>query len=136
MNTITKISLIIFLIIFAFVLLAINLVPMNGTLSAALINCGGKGQAPCTLNDLIGTNGIVQKIVDIILKQIVPALATIFLIIGGLMLLTSGGSPERVNLGKKIVFSAIIGLVLSLGAWAIIKFILTALGAKSKYIPS
>jgi len=118
-----------------FSILAISLVPLSWVMAATgLVTCGTKDK-PCTLDDLIGTSGIIQKIVDLILKQIVPALATVLLIIGGLILLTSAGSPERVSLGKRILFSAIIGLVLSLGAWAIIKFILQAIGAKQRYIP-
>ena len=120
-----------------FSILAISLVPLSWVMAAektGLVTCGTKDK-PCTLDDLIGTSGIIQKIVDLILKQIVPALATVLLIIGGLILLTSAGSPERVSLGKRILFSAIIGLVLSLGAWAIIKFILQAIGAKQQYIP-
>jgi len=62
------------------------------------------------------------------LFTIIPAIATIMLIIGGLVFLFSGGSPEVANLGKSILRTTIIGLVLAYGAWIIINTILTLIG--------
>ena len=93
---------------------------------AALVDCGNEGQPLCTFSSFIG---IIQKIINLIIFDIVPAASVLFLIIGGIILMISGGKPELKSLGKKTLVSTIIGMALAYGAWAIINFILTTLGA-------
>ena len=53
--------------------------------------------------------------------------AFIYVIIGGIMILTSGGSPERVTQGKRTITYAAIGILVALGAWVIINTFMNAL---------
>lgn len=99
------------------------LIPIGAT--AQIVKCD-----ICTLQDFIGLPG---SIIDWLLK-IVTALAIFFITVGGIILLISAGNPELKNLGKKTLFAAIVGLALSLGARAIINFILDTLGAKGGHI--
>ena len=43
-------------------------------------------------------------------------------------MMISAGNPNLMSLGKKIFYSAVIGLVLVYGSYVIIKFILDAVG--------
>jgi hypothetical protein len=45
-------------------------------------------------------------------------------------MLISAGNPNLLGSGKKVLYSGIIGLVLTLGSYAIINFILKAIGGK------
>ena len=86
-------------------------------------------------NPQTGEKGVIQNVMDFILNWIVVPLAVFFLVIGGIVLLTSAGKPEMQSLGKKIIFAAIIGMFLAFGAKAIINFVLKALGAIPGKVP-
>ena len=78
----------------------------------------------CGLNDIVN---IFINAADY-LFGVLGALALLFFIYGGLVWLTSGGSAGQIDKGKKILIGAVIGMALALGAWLIIKFLITALG--------
>ena len=90
------------------------------TVSGADCYCCGN----CGFNDIIG---IFINAADY-LFGILGALALLFFIYGGLVWLTSGGSAGQIDKGKKILLGAVIGMLLALGAWLIVKFLITALG--------
>lgn len=54
---------------------------------------------------------------------IVGALALLMFIYGGIMMVVSGGNPERVKKGTDILVTAVIGLIIVFGAYALIKFV-------------
>ncbi|MBU3934723.1 pilin [Patescibacteria group bacterium] len=118
-----KKTFIIFFLLF-FLLAPIYISAQDAT-PKGIVRCGGPDNL-CTLNDLLG----LPKIIGTWLLNIVTALAVFFIIVGGIVLLASGGNPERKNLGKKILLAAVIGVVLAFGARAIINFILSTLGYK------
>jgi len=55
------------------------------------------------------------------------AVAVIYLILGGYSYMTSMGNPEAATKGKSMILWSIAGLLLILGAWVIINFVLKAL---------
>ena len=110
----------IFLISFL-ILVFFSLVP--NLVTAALVTCGDNGA--CTWADF---EEMIGNIVHFILFTIVPVVAGLMFVIGGIVLLVSGGSPELKNLGKNIMLTTIIGTVIAYGAWVIIDFILKAIG--------
>jgi cytochrome c biogenesis protein CcdA len=73
----------------------------------------------CFPNDPVG---FVQKFYAIGLG-FVAGIALIALIIGGYLILTSQGIPERVNNGKAYIFYAIIGLLLAIFGFVFIEVI-------------
>jgi len=75
----------------------------------------------CTAEDL------QQLVVNVIrfLMEISLVIATLFILWGGFLLLTSGGSPERISSGKKAITAAIIGLVIVLVAFIAINTFIT-----------
>lgn len=51
-------------------------------------------------------------------------IAVIMIIIGGYWYVLSAGDPQKVEKAKKTIIYSVIGLVISLSAWAIIGFVL------------
>lgn len=100
--------------------------------------CTGKildkksGEKKCTWNDL---EDVINRIIGFILFMIVPPIAVLMLVIGGIIILVSAGDPNLKGLGKQIIKVTIIGLFIAYGSWVIIRFILMAIGTKSQYIP-
>jgi len=98
----------------------------TNNISSGLVPCDGTLSSPCGWKQVVGMlNGIYSFIVD---KIAVP-LAILALVVGGIILMASAGDPKAAGLGKTIIWSAIIGLLLALCSKLIINFILNAIGA-------
>ena len=64
-----------------------------------------------------------------VVYSLIGIVAVIFVIIGGFKYMTSQGEPGRVQQAKNTILYALIGLVITVSAFAITAFILHALGA-------
>ena len=92
-----------------------------------------------TLNDPLNNtfsqpNGI-QNLIGTIIKAVlgvVGSLALVMFIYGGLLWMTAAGNTERVEKGKKTIVWAVLGLVVIFTSYALVKFILLAIGVKDK----
>lgn len=80
--------------------------------------------------DLLGENGIFTQITTTAL-YIIGFISVIMLIWGGLRYIVSGGDSKKVTDAKNTILYAIIGLVIAIFAYAIIKFVLTSIGGPS-----
>ncbi len=113
-------------ILLSFIIISALLFPFSvsdGFLSGQIVPCGRAGQDPCTLCHVFElANNVVQ-----FLLQFALVVAPIFILFGGIMILISAGSPDKVSLGKKIITSAVIGVIIALGAWAILGTLFNAL---------
>jgi len=76
-------------------------------------------------SELIGDNGVFGHITNVILL-IVGIVSVIMLIYGGLRYIMSGGDSKKVTDAKNTILYAIIGLIISLLAYAIVNFVLTS----------
>lgn len=63
-----------------------------------------------------------------ILIYVAGIASVIVIIIGGIMFVVSGGSPDRTKTAKDAILYAIIGLIISLAAFAIVNFVLGGIG--------
>lgn len=91
-------------------------------LSGPIVPCGEEGN-PCTLCHIFElARNVIQFLLEFVL-----VIAPVFILIGGIMILASAGTPDRVALGKRIITSAVIGVVIALGAWAILGTLFNAL---------
>jgi hypothetical protein len=70
---------------------------------------------------------LFDTIYGFVLKM-VGVIATVMFVIGGFYILIAGGRPEMLGKGKKILFAAVIGLVIIFGAWVIINTVFSAIG--------
>ena len=71
---------------------------------------------------LYGLEGIVGNLLQIIIP-IVGAVLLIVLITGGIKYITAGGEKEQTAQANKTLTSAIVGLIIVLGAWLIIRLL-------------
>jgi predicted small integral membrane protein len=58
-----------------------------------------------------------------IVALLTGAMAVVFIILGGITMITSGGSPEAVANARKRITYAVIGLVIVALAWTLIAFV-------------
>lgn len=73
----------------------------------------------------LGTADLKTTVINIVswALGVLALVAVVFIIVGGFQWLTSAGNEERVELAKKTISSAVIGMVLVLMSWAIVTFI-------------
>ena len=65
--------------------------------------------------------GGLQSILTAVMG-LVGGLSLIFLIAGGLLMVVSAGNPSRFEKGRETVLYAIVGLIVAIGAYAIVFF--------------
>ena len=83
----------------------------------------------CQLDDVLW---MAVNVANIILRY-VAVIALVFFVIGGIIWITSGGAKNQIDLGKKIVKGALIGLLIILFAHLIISEILTRVETEPGY---
>jgi amino acid transporter len=92
---------------------------------AGLVPCGGSGQPACQLCHLFV---MVDNIIDYLFTYIVPPVALLVIVIGGISMITAGGEPEKVNRAKKIITATVIGLAIIFLALAFLYTFLDIVG--------
>ena len=80
--------------------------------------------------DLIGPNGVFTQITNTVL-YVVGIISVIMLIYGGLRYVISGGDSKKVTDAKNTILYAIIGLIISILAFAIVNFVINAVTGDS-----
>ena len=85
-------------------------------------------------SDLLGANGIFTQIVSTFL-YIIGIVSVVMLIYGGLRYILSGGDSKKVTDAKNTILYAIIGLVIAFLAYAIVTFVIGALGGSEELTP-
>ena len=109
-------------------------------------DCGGGGEVPpggnvqkppvpggaVRFENPLSTSSFETLIIGIInwILTIVVSLAILFLIIGGLMYITSAGDEERIKKAKNIILYAVIGLGVVILSWSIITELKDILGVQ------
>lgn len=73
--------------------------------------------------ELIGETGVFTRITNTVL-YIVGIISVIMLIYGGLRYILSGGDSKKVTDAKNTILYAIIGLIISILAYAIVNFVI------------
>lgn len=71
---------------------------------------------------------MLSAIISFLLVELVPILAVILLVAGGIMYYLALGNPEKLSRANKMLKSTIIGLVIVYGAWMIVGALLTIIG--------
>ena len=89
-------------------------------------DCAQGSDQPGTLFGNGTDEGLFKKIVNIMLF-IVGAVAVIMLIVGGIRYVTSGGAQDHVTAAKNTIMYAIIGIVVSVLAYAVVNFVIVGL---------
>ncbi|MEA3293002.1 MAG: TrbC/VirB2 family protein, partial [Patescibacteria group bacterium] len=100
----------------------------NQALAKALVECGGKNQPACKLIDIFK---VFKNILEFVWFSIIPPIAILMLIIGGIMFITSSGNPDALKKSKALLTSIVIGLIIIYGAWLVINLFFTIIGVES-----
>ncbi len=103
--------------------------------AAGLVPCGRntgtpEEMKPCTTCDLFA---LASRIINFVLFTVVPAVAVLFYLIGGIMILLGGANPGLVSTGKNFFWNTTIGLFIIFGAWMITNTVLKSLVGDSDY---
>ena len=80
---------------------------------------------PCDFNAVMD---IINKVINFLLVYLVTPLFALILVYVGWLYLSASGNQENVTRAKKILRNAVIGFVIALAAWLVVKTILTTLG--------
>ncbi len=97
-----------------------NILNMMSTIQSQISNAGAGTGAQTDIMDAVGVAlNVVFGIVAII--------AVIMIVIGGVSYATSQGDPGKVAKGKNTILYGIIGLIISLLAFAIVSFVFKGL---------
>jgi hypothetical protein len=97
----------------------------TGSTYSGLIPCGAAGQPPCDFDMLIV---LINRVVDFLLFVIAFPVVAVVVAWAGVKLLISGGSSGAKEQAKSMMGHVVVGLIVALLAWGIIKLILTTLG--------
>jgi hypothetical protein len=111
-----------------FAILLISLVMPQLVLARGLVPCGGTGEPKCNICHFFQ---LLQKIISGASISVL-ALAALFIVIGGIIILSSAGSPDKASEGKRMISYSIIGIVICFGAWIIINTVMNALVSQEK----
>jgi len=79
---------------------------------------------PCTICDIFA---LASRVINFVLFTILPVVAALFYLIGGLMILLSRGDPGLIATGKNWFWNTTWGLVIIFGAWMITNTVLKSL---------
>ncbi|MFA5937364.1 MAG: pilin [Candidatus Paceibacterota bacterium] len=76
-------------------------------------------------------NDLVQVLISIVREafKYIGSVAFLFFVYGGITMILSFGSADKVQKGKKILAAAVVGIAISFGAYLLVDFILQALQA-------
>ncbi|MCH8741362.1 hypothetical protein IH779_00400 [Patescibacteria group bacterium] len=91
-------------------------------------NTGYNETCPCQLCHFFV---MMDRILDFIFLILVPTVAVLMLVIGGIMFFFAGGSPQRLESAKSIITSTITGLVIIFTAWVIINTFFIIIGVNT-----
>ena len=85
---------------------------------------------PCdkAIDSLADVLKLIRNIMYIFILPIVGTLFVIMIIVGGIVYMSSAANPKRIELGKKILTAAIIGLIITILAYTIVFFFAKSIG--------
>ena len=115
-------------------LIIFSLILINALLLPSLF-CLAQGNPGDSLNQTVNAiGGLPRGSVPTYLGQIIGAALALsgsiflFLIIyGGIMIMTSAGNEDRLNKGKKVIYWAVIGVIIIGASYAITAFVFSAI---------
>ena len=134
-----------FALVFLLVLIVLNLLPVlvlaqpavedtTAPFGSGLIPCGNDegGPGDCDWEDLVT---LAQRVVDFILLKLMIPLAVIALVYAGIQVIRGKTQPAELIKAKGALYNVAVGIFLALGAYAIIKTILTLLPGNTEFMP-
>ncbi|MFH1582194.1 MAG: hypothetical protein ABIA08_00295 [bacterium] len=106
-----------------FLISIISLLPI-GTIKAAIVPCGESGN-PCKLCHLFV---MLDNILDFIFIDLIPPIAVLAILIGGIYFFVSSGNPQNIAKAKGILTAVAIGLLIIYGSWLLVNSFFLVIG--------
>src|SRR3989344_9114848 len=109
-------------------ILPLAVLVIGGVLIAHIVFAAPSIEFPTSFADFSSQD--LKVTIANIVRIVVGFIGIIFLLLvlyGGFVWMTSQGEPDKINRAKKIIFSATIGLLITLSAYSIAGFIVTSL---------
>lgn len=100
-----------------------KLAPDCGTFSSGVIT------KECGLGDFLG---MINTIINYLLFKISTPLAALIITYAGILYIFDGGSSKRIEQAKSILKNVVLGYLIALSAWLIVKAVLLGLGYKGE----
>ncbi len=88
-----------------------------------------KGGRMCNFVDFMG---LIQRLIGYIFVLVLPIAAIVFAY-AGFLFITSGGDPGKKTAAKNAMTKLLIGIVVIMMAWLLVKTVLTSLGVDAKF---
>ncbi len=102
------------------------------SLAAGLVPCGGAGENPCNFNQLMA---MINRVIKFILYDMVIPIAAIMFAYAGFLMVTAGEETSGARTKAKNIFTnTVLGLIFAVGAFIIIRTILSILGYEGSWI--
>lgn len=106
--------------------------------SGGLVPCGQDGPLDAAGRQACGFEQVmilIGRLIRFLIFYVAPIIVVVTLLWGGFLILTSGGSAEQVTKAKGMFWKAIVGLVIAMAAWLIVRFVLVQLGVDENVFP-
>lgn len=91
---------------------------------SGLITCDGV-TVPCTFEKLLL---MVNKVLRFLIFVIGVPIVTLSFAYAGFVMVTSGGNPSKKDEAKSMIGNAVVGLIVLLGAWLVVRTVLVIFG--------
>ena len=109
----------------------LKMVDSHGNSINYLVPCDNSAANPCGFNQLMT---LINNVINFVLYGMVIPIAAILFTFAGFEMVTSGGSTEKRGMAKKVFTNVVIGLVIAMACWLIVKLLLTILGYNGAWI--
>jgi len=70
---------------------------------------------------------VADRIIGFLLFQVTMPLAVVFILYGGILMVTAAGSEPQIIKGKRFLMWTVIGMVIAFAAWIIVNLIISTL---------
>ncbi len=108
------------------------LLSSNFVEAVVLVPCGRPGEPDCNLCYLLQMG---KNIIYFLLEYVAIPIAVLFIVYGAFMIMFAAGNEDRVKSGRKIIQTAVWGVLIALAAWLIINTIISVLASLTTDVP-
>lgn len=102
-----------------------DVLPSTSNPATEFIGGGSSTIAPNGVNES-GLMGTIQDVINVVIG-IIGMLAVIMIIMGGISFATSQGDAAKVTKARNTILYGVVGLIISLLAFAIVNFVLSSI---------
>jgi len=116
-----------FIFIFSSYTISVEAVDFSGLVPVCNTELDGNGGFvnPCNFNMVMA---FINNAINFLVIKLATPLFALIIVYAGWLYLSSGGSSENVTKAKTILKNSVIGYIVALAAWLIVKSILLGLG--------